>query len=238
MKMPITIDLPPSAMSPPHREDDRWAVKIRSAWQKSVESILETGRLLTEAKAALPHGGFEIMVRDQLPFAARTAQRLMAIAANRVLSNTTHASLLPASWNTLYHLSRLDEGELKAGLSRRLIKPELQRKDLPGILQKIRKGLGKRIVTKTRKTESRVSLFVLCRRRTTREQLAYLDGLDAAKTQKLVDRFLKMVDEDRLTALPVTTPPSDTTPDRRATPTTSHEGMTKCDFQNSFPANI
>jgi hypothetical protein len=77
-----------------------WARKVRAAWQKSVESIIETGRLLIEAKAALPHGGFEIMVKD-LPFGARAAQFLMKVASHPVLSNPKHASLLPASWMTL-----------------------------------------------------------------------------------------------------------------------------------------
>jgi hypothetical protein len=33
-----------------------WTSRIAAAWQKGVEAILETGRLLIEAKAALKHG--------------------------------------------------------------------------------------------------------------------------------------------------------------------------------------
>ena len=61
-------------------------------------------------EAALPHGEFGRMVAGALPFNARTAQRLMAVAGDLRLSNTTHGSLsLPASWRTLYDLSRLDD---------------------------------------------------------------------------------------------------------------------------------
>ena len=52
-------------------------------------------------------GIFEAMVEDDLPFGKRTAQRLMAIASDQRLSNTTHVSLLPASWQTLYELTKL-----------------------------------------------------------------------------------------------------------------------------------
>jgi hypothetical protein len=40
------------------------------------------------------------MVKDKLPFEPSTAQRLMAIARNRVLSNRAHAHVLPPSWMT------------------------------------------------------------------------------------------------------------------------------------------
>ena len=39
-----------------------WAVRIVGALRQSVEAILEAGRLLTEAKAALPHGAFTAMI--------------------------------------------------------------------------------------------------------------------------------------------------------------------------------
>jgi hypothetical protein len=43
-------------------------------------AIIETGRLLVQAKDCLEHGQWLEMVRAELPFAERTAQRLMAIA--------------------------------------------------------------------------------------------------------------------------------------------------------------
>jgi Protein of unknown function (DUF3102) len=57
-----------------------WAARIKAAWQRSVDAIFETGRLLIAAKAKLPHGRFERMVQNELPFGERTAQALMAIA--------------------------------------------------------------------------------------------------------------------------------------------------------------
>ena len=88
-----------------------WASRIAAAWQKSRESIIEVGNLLIEAKSALPHGEFEAMVASELPFGARSAQRLMVIAGDVRLTNPTHVSLLPASWGTLYALTKLSDDE-------------------------------------------------------------------------------------------------------------------------------
>ena len=69
-------------------DEDEWADRITSTWRKSVGAIIETGKLLIEAKAALPHGGFEAMVRGVLfPFNIRSAQMLMKIAEHPTLAD-------------------------------------------------------------------------------------------------------------------------------------------------------
>jgi hypothetical protein len=47
---------------------------------------------------ALPHGSFKTMMQLHLPFSVRTAERLMAIARNPVLTKSDNLSLLPPSW--------------------------------------------------------------------------------------------------------------------------------------------
>lgn len=42
-----------------------WANRIAAAWQSSIEGILQTGRLLREARAKLPHGDFQQMVERE-----------------------------------------------------------------------------------------------------------------------------------------------------------------------------
>ena len=124
-------------------EQQRWAVRIQAACQKSVEAILETGRLLIEAKAALPHGAFDAMVRDQLPFSIRTAQMLMAVAAHPVIANANHGSLLPPSWRTLYELTRWSPEELALGLKdSAFINPGVRREEVPSLRKRIRSKLG------------------------------------------------------------------------------------------------
>jgi hypothetical protein len=79
------------------------ALKITAAWQKAVTSIIETGRLLIEAKKRLPPGVFgsmfsvgrSVSTEPLVPFCKRTAERLMRIASHPVLCDATHVSRLP-----------------------------------------------------------------------------------------------------------------------------------------------
>ena len=100
---------------------------ISRAWQKLATDVLEIGRCLLQAKVELSHGEFTRMVRGELPFGPRTAQRLMFIANNPTLSNPTHASLLPTSWTTLYELARLPEHVLIKALEDGTIRTDLPR---------------------------------------------------------------------------------------------------------------
>jgi hypothetical protein len=91
------------------RVASEWVGLIAQAWQKTTASIIETGRLLIDAKAELAHGEWISMVDADLPFGKSTAEKLMKIANNRVLSNADHGTHLPPSWRTLSELSILDE---------------------------------------------------------------------------------------------------------------------------------
>ena len=115
-----------------------WAKAIRTKWQQSVECIVEVGRLLEQAKQALPHGQFENMVEDDLPFGSRSARMLMSIARNPVLTSRKHASDLPASWYTLYELTRVPEGELSRALGSGEVGPETRRRDVIQLREELR----------------------------------------------------------------------------------------------------
>ncbi len=110
-----------------HTDIKRWAIKITTAWQKTVNGIFEVCRLLVAARAALKdgeHGKFKALIRE-LPFGYRTAYMLIAIAEDKRLVN--HGSKLPPSWRTLYELTRLDEAEFKFAIAHNLIQPEMER---------------------------------------------------------------------------------------------------------------
>jgi hypothetical protein len=114
---------------------EKWADEICTQLGKSVESIITAGRLLTQAKADLPHGEWLRIFNDELvPFDARTAQRLMAIAANPELSNAAHASLLPPSWTSLYELTKVEPDTLHNALRDRVITPDMKRSDVAALL--------------------------------------------------------------------------------------------------------
>lgn len=114
----------------PSTESDAgvWAGRIRDAWTASVGSIIETGRLITAAKAHCAHGDFERMCETMLPFRHNTATRLMQIAAHDRLANGAHAHLLPPSWTTLHALSRMDPEAFDEAVNAGVISPALERR--------------------------------------------------------------------------------------------------------------
>jgi N6-adenosine-specific RNA methylase IME4 len=119
--------------------DQNWAEQINAAWNKSLGSIFDCGRLIIAAKDSLEHGQFEAMVDNELSFGPRTAQRLMSVYQDKRLSNTTHASLLPASWGTLYELTKLSDKQYEEALNEGIICPDMQRADVTGILNKAKR---------------------------------------------------------------------------------------------------
>jgi hypothetical protein len=94
------------------REQDltEWKVRIESAWQKSVQSVIEVGNLVKQAKEQL--GVSFSLLEAELPFSSTVAAFLIKIAENPVLSNPTYHSRLPNGYNTLYYLASVDESEL------------------------------------------------------------------------------------------------------------------------------
>jgi hypothetical protein len=114
----------------PPADVDGYVKRITATWQNAAASIIETGRILTEAKRNLPHGEFGKMIDEKLPFSRRAAQMLMAIAKNPVLSNPKFVSFLPPSWGTLYELTAYPDGELKEMIADRTINPETRRRDV------------------------------------------------------------------------------------------------------------
>jgi len=108
---------------------EQWADRICTQLGKSVESIIDVGRLLVKAKADLVHGEWLRMFNDSLvPFTISTAQRLMKIAAHPQLSNTAHVQHLPPSWGTLYELTKVEPTRLKNAFRDGVITPDMPRK--------------------------------------------------------------------------------------------------------------
>jgi hypothetical protein len=115
-----------------------WADRINDAWQKSINGILESGRLLIRAKDKLDHGNFEKMIQSELNFGENTAQRLMNIARNPTLANPDHGQLLPPSWRTLDELDRaerkLGEGTISRWLAEGTVTPKTERREIVALI--------------------------------------------------------------------------------------------------------
>jgi hypothetical protein len=106
---------------------------IGDAYAEGVEAVLKIGGLLNEARAKLRPGEFSDMVECDLPFGQRTAERLMKIAANPVLTNPTHVSALPPAWGTLHALSQLPQETLETKIADGTIHPEMERKKVEAL---------------------------------------------------------------------------------------------------------
>jgi hypothetical protein len=109
---------------------NQWAARIGAAWQKSIDAIFETGRLIAQAKAALPHGAFGQMIESELPFSGATARKLMIIAEDQRLTDRAHVNVLPPSWGTLYELTKLDDDTFKRRIAEGSIRPDMQRREV------------------------------------------------------------------------------------------------------------
>jgi hypothetical protein len=91
--------------------------RFRNALKKSVEGIIEAGRVLIEAKHELEHGQFTDWVVRELRFGVRKdgdgeadirkAEMLMFLARNEVISNRCHWHAFPPSPRTLWELTQI-----------------------------------------------------------------------------------------------------------------------------------
>jgi hypothetical protein len=113
-------DSRPSRKTSNHQNQRKLSIftaRFRDALKKSVEGIVEAGRVLIEAKNELEHGQFIDWVVRELRFGTRKdgsreadlrkAQILMFLARNEVISNASHWHAFPPSSRTLWELSQI-----------------------------------------------------------------------------------------------------------------------------------
>jgi hypothetical protein len=155
-------------------------IRIKAAWQKSVTSIIETGKLLLDIQKKTERGSWgKIFEGPNRPFSYRMARMLMDIAEHPTLSNVKHASVLPASWYTLFVLSKIDPKKLEEFIVNKgsrafSVHPGLQRNGAEILLraqnsrERIHRGQGDQYVwrgqtdlpTKDKKSQTFVMGFV------------------------------------------------------------------------------
>ena len=99
---------------------DDYASKITQKWRNSVESIIDTGKLLLESSQNLSPKEFQTLV-EQLPMSFTTIQKLISIGQNNYLEKQVNH--LPPHWTTIYEISTLDKGVIEEGISTGFIHP-------------------------------------------------------------------------------------------------------------------
>jgi hypothetical protein len=85
----------------------------------------------------LKHGEWSKLV-GKLPFGLRTAQMLMEIADNAILTKAKHVSHLPASWGTLHLLTTIEDEPLEKMLTDGTINADTERKEVEKIIKKMK----------------------------------------------------------------------------------------------------
>ena len=143
----VRLEVVSNAVSPETRNARTavyFNVQIAAAWQKQVPLILETGRLLIEAKKELAHGEFYKMIEGKLPgckklpFGTNMAGKLMKIARNPVLSNPENSQYLPPLWDGLYQFSGLPNAANEAMIKDGRIHAELTHKEIDELIEQYR----------------------------------------------------------------------------------------------------
>jgi hypothetical protein len=103
--------------------------EIHRLWNNAQQNFLSIGRWLIVAKAALPHGEYEQMIDEQLPFSPSIARQLRTVA-EFVDSGTIPREQLPDAYTTIYQIATLPEPVLEQAKRKALIRPNITRREL------------------------------------------------------------------------------------------------------------
>jgi hypothetical protein len=109
------------------RED--YVATVTALWNRARDCFVAIGRALEQAKARLPHGEFERMVANDLPFNKSVAHQIR-VAAAAVSSGRLPARQLPGNYTTIYHLATLDAEALSQAEKAGLFRPNLRRSEV------------------------------------------------------------------------------------------------------------
>ena len=128
---------------------DEAVLKISTAWHKATQSIIQTAQLLLEYKFSSEWTEIQNrLIKDKI-MSGTVISMLTNIAENPILTAPENIPLLPASYNTLYQLHKLDN-DLPRVLSEGQVTPDLTFEGVRDIRTKLEEKRG---VVKTQKKE-------------------------------------------------------------------------------------
>jgi hypothetical protein len=102
---------------------------IEQAWQGITRRYVLIGRYLVQAKGALPHGEYEAMLESDLPFNRATAYKIRKVT-EAIDAGGISDKELPPSYTILYEVSTLTKRELTEAKLRKLIRPDVTRREI------------------------------------------------------------------------------------------------------------
>ncbi|MFD1623451.1 hypothetical protein [Azospirillum griseum] len=108
---------------------EEFVQEIATLWRSAQEKFLLIGRYLVQARNRLPHGEFQAMVENELPFGYQVAYQLRMVA-EAVDSGRLPGAKLPPSYATVYQLATLTTEQLRLADQRNLIRPDVTRPEI------------------------------------------------------------------------------------------------------------
>ena len=130
----------------------KYTERIQISWHKTVDSILETGRLCAEANSSLsPSQKKQLFAR--LPFGESTFSKLAKIGVQSRLQEDPVRQLLPPNFTIMYEAALLSDEQLKSAVDEGVLSPESSRVDL----ERWRKGAAS---SRARTKQNRTFAFI------------------------------------------------------------------------------
>jgi hypothetical protein len=112
-----------------------FATKIAAAWHRSLEGVIEAGRLWAEAKNTLTRPELtELKATTQ--FSDATVSKLISIAKDRRITDPKYQALLPNSYGTLYELTHLSHSEFESAAREGVLRPDIERDEVSALTGK------------------------------------------------------------------------------------------------------
>ncbi len=112
---------PGKAEAPPVEDEAYLASQICLVWNKSLDGVLEVGRLLNRAAGMMGKRPFKNRFVAQLPFTYSVAQRLRKLAKSKRINDPRYRPLMPFSWNTLAAIDNLTDAAFQHGIEHGII---------------------------------------------------------------------------------------------------------------------
>jgi len=127
--------------------------KVQKQLNKTLQGFVEIGNILNQAHTNLNKASFLKMINEDLPFTRRTAQKLMAIANDKRITNPDYMPLLPPHWTSLHQLTYLDDEQFEYGIKEKIIYPDAERKDI--IALKTASVKKQKVIDKTKQPKAK-----------------------------------------------------------------------------------
>ena len=118
---------------------DAYQRKIRTAWQKTIDGILETASLIADANETLTTQEWNLLVQD-LPFGDSVRSMMLGIGNTKRFNSQRIQKRLPPNYNILYEYSTLDNEEWKQAIVEGIVDTDVSTREVRKWKQDMRLG--------------------------------------------------------------------------------------------------